>query len=537
MYSNWKKHFRHPDFRGGQEDAANKMAEALDNEQKFIIAELPTGVGKSDIAMSLGRCAPHSYIITSQNILIEQYKKDFGHLPLTEFYSVKGKRHYICHDGYENCDMGDQKDCCYWKQHKPENRVCHYKTERDTTVNAKVALLNTTYYALATKQEPWFERHIAIIDEAHNLAGEIMNLTEMKLSNKILERLRLAHTLPEFKVEDPKFKNSVSNKQFSSWVMMLKDELDRIVKMIHDKDEATDFWSTKDIELLIDLHSRIGWYNRSISEGVKWVIDNEITKRKGRVIVARPLDTAFFANNLIFSQADQFVLQSATIVDVKKYCAELGIELGKGQVKWIKKGSPFPVENRLVYKMNTADMGYKVIDNNLPKIVDMVDEILSKRPNEKGLIHTGSYKIQKYLQEHFEWNDRVLCPDPSEREDAIKEHISSKEPTVLISPSITEGFDGKGDLCRFQIICKIPYPSLGDRRTSILANRDWGWYHYQTLKTVIQAVGRGCRSPKDWCSTYILDAGFDTFIKRAKPNQGFLECLRSKEEGYKALEE
>lgn len=538
MYKNsWRKNFQFNSFRGGQEEALVSMADALDKGIRFVIAELPTGVGKSDIAMALARTSDSSFIVTSQNILINQYKNDFSKkLNEFEFYSVKGKRHYSCKGVGTDCEDGDKMGCASWKRHCEDVKSCTYKTARDKAASAKVALVNTTYFAVATTLDPWGARDIAIIDEAHNLANEVMNLVELKIDDYKLDRLKIAHRIPKFGIEDKSFKDSVSNKQFTSWLAMLKEELDRLVKMIDDEDPSVEYWDRDDIKGIQDLHRRIDLYNRSIAKDVEWIVDKKEGKKGFITVTARPLSTAFFAPKIMFNQAKQYVLQSATIVNPQRYCQELGIELGTGQAHWIRKDSPFDVKNRLVYEMNTAPMGYKVIDDNLEKIAKEVEMILSKRPNEKGLIHTGSYKIQKFLRDRFFGDRRLVFPAPGEREAAIDEHIESKEPTVLVSPSITEGFDGKYDICRFQIICKIPYPSLGDRRTKILATRDWSWYDYQTLKTLVQAVGRGCRAEDDFCSTYVLDSGFKYFIGKANPTKDFKSCIKPRSEGLKALD-
>lgn len=542
--SDWRDYFRFDTFRGGQEEALLSMEEALADDMKFIIAELPTGVGKSDIAMAVGRCVGHSYVTTSQNILVEQYKRDFGTLPEKEFYSVKGRRHYVCAQGYDNCETGDQMGCYKCKSHKPDNPLCNYKIERDIAAMADVALINTSYYALAVKNtDSWTPRDVVILDEAHNLAGEVMSLTEFRLDDGLLERLQLSSRVPDFKVEDTEWPNSVSNREFKGWVTILKSELDGYVEAINEEDGSTDFWTRKEKEKIVDLHTRVSRYTTSLEKGVEWIVDQHASKRrKGpekKVVIARPLHTAYFAPYLLFSEAQgsHFIMQSATIVDPKRYCEELGIPLGEGKVKFIRRGSPFPKENRPVYKMDTAQMSHKVLQKNLPKVAKEVERILEAKPNQKGLIHTGSYKIQKYLEEYFEGSDRMLFPSPQEREEMIDYHINTEDPTVLVSPSITEGFDGKGGICRFQIICKIPYPSLGDRRTKILANKDWGWYNYMTMKTIVQAVGRGCRSESDWCHTYILDAGFDKFINRCSSVPGdFLSILKDKKAGEESLD-
>jgi Rad3-related DNA helicase len=79
---------------------------------------------------------------------------------------------------------------------------------------------------------------------------------------------------------------------------------------------------------------------------------------------------------------------------------------------------------------------------------------------------------------------------------------------------MTEGVDLKGEASRFQIICKIPYPSLGDKIVRKRMNKWKWWYPLQTSKTVIQAIGRSVRSSEDYAVTYILDADWDRFYSR-----------------------
>jgi Rad3-related DNA helicase len=108
-----------------------------------------------------------------------------------------------------------------------------------------------------------------------------------------------------------------------------------------------------------------------------------------------------------------------------------------------------------------------------------------------------------------------LLTHNSENRDAIlAEHVKSSEPTVLVSPSMTEGVDLKGDLSRFQIVCKVPYPSLGDKLVRKRMNKWKWWYPLQTAKTIIQAIGRSVRSSEDYAITYILDSDWERFFSR-----------------------
>lgn len=525
----WKKHFRHDSFRPGQEEAIQRTAAELDAGRKFVVAELPTGIGKSDMAMALAQSS-RAFVVTSQNILIDQYVRDFGNLPESVFFRVKGKRHYPCKTGWDNCDTGGKSKCQYFtKREEGESWRCNYKLDRDKAAEAQIAMLNTTYYAVGTRSDVWAPRPLAVIDEAHNLAGEVMGLTEFVISEKNLHKLRISASIPDFPNEDPKFKNSVSTTHFIAYCDELVDELDYAIEH---KDVIG--LNEDEVDKTIDLKSRIERFLSSIHKGVEWVVDREEYSKRDTKIVARPLSSAPFAQELLFQQAEQFVLQSATIVDPVMYIKELGIEAGTGQALFIRKPSPFSVESRVVYAMNTAKMGYKEIDGNLPKVAEMIETILQSKRGRKGIIHTGSYKIQKYIKENIR-NPRLIFPETGDRHLAIEDHFSRKDDSVLVSPSMTEGIDGKGDLVRFQIVCKIPYPSLQDRRISILANRDWGWYNYQTLKTMIQSIGRGTRSLDDWCENYVLDAGFESFIKRSKPAGDFVKTIRSTADGLKTL--
>ncbi|MFA5733223.1 MAG: helicase C-terminal domain-containing protein, partial [Acidithiobacillus sp.] len=95
-------------------------------------------------------------------------------------------------------------------------------------------------------------------------------------------------------------------------------------------------------------------------------------------------------------------------------------------------------------------------------------------------------------------------------------HFKTKEPTVIVSPSMTEGLDLKGDLGRFAIIVKLPFLYLGDKQIARRREIDPDWYNYQTSLTLIQAMGRVMRSEDDFCSIYIMDSLFHWFYNTNK---------------------
>jgi Rad3-related DNA helicase len=84
---------------------------------------------------------------------------------------------------------------------------------------------------------------------------------------------------------------------------------------------------------------------------------------------------------------------------------------------------------------------------------------------------------------------------------------------VLISPSLYQGVDLKDDLSRFQVIVKVPYSDLSDRRTQVKMQRDRGWYDWQTALRLVQTYGRSVRGETDSAVTYVLDSNFPSFVR------------------------
>ena len=111
-------------------------------------------------------------------------------------------------------------------------------------------------------------------------------------------------------------------------------------------------------------------------------------------------------------------------------------------------------------------------------------------------------------------NKRLILATGETRESALQKHLNSSKPTVLLSPSMAEGVDLKGDLSRFQIICKVPYPWLGDPIVKKRMHKFPDWYALKTAMTVVQSVGRSVRNSEDTAITYILDSDWDRFYKR-----------------------
>jgi ATP-dependent DNA helicase DinG len=200
------------------------------------------------------------------------------------------------------------------------------------------------------------------------------------------------------------------------------------------------------------------------------------------------------------------------------FCRSIGLD--PDEVARIKLDSAFPKENRPVIMGLVGSMSRKNQERTLPPLLRVVDKILNKHAEEKGIIHCHSYELGRRISDYLKASanaSRVIFPRKAEdRDEAVRAHRASPLPTVLISPSVTEGFDFKGDEGRWQIIAKVPYPYLGDRQVAAKKDLDQGWYDLHTIMTVVQSAGRVCRSADDWGVTYVLDEDFKALYDKRK---------------------
>jgi ATP-dependent DNA helicase DinG len=211
-----------------------------------------------------------------------------------------------------------------------------------------------------------------------------------------------------------------------------------------------------------------------------------------------------------------FLILSATMLEKDAFCTSLG--LAPGEVKFIQIPSDFPLENRSIYPLNIAYLN----SNSLQqleiqiKITRAIDKLMTLHSNDKGIIHTTSYKQLDFIKQNISQENRcrLLETNPEiQRDEVMAGHVNSTKPTILISPSLYTGLDLKDDLSRFQIITKVPYPDLGGRRIDEKRNINGQWYIWQTALRLVQGYGRSIRSKEDYAITYVLDLGLK-FVKR-----------------------
>jgi len=532
------KHFPYPVPRPEQEQAIEAALKAfLKNDKKFFILEAGTGVGKSAIGLTLARIlneqlshseefARGSYFLTTQRVLQEQYENDFGH-PNGKMTSVYSSKNYQCEYHKKNdCRTSQQmlrtedKSSRFFKKCTAD---CLYKREKKLFLESPESVTNFPYFIMeSTYSGKITPRNFLVVDEAHNAESVLTNFVEISVSQYFCDKV-VKCNWPEkiTPVAFYKWLRDVYNPKLQKQILYFEQQLENLGLKSRVKDLAS---IALKYDMLKSHSNKLTLFLEDYSPD-NWVMEVGETEKRGYVRVTyRAIDVSKYAETYLFRMGRKVLLMSATILNAKGFTKSMGIS--EDDYDSISIASPFPVENRPIIHANIGSFSAKVIDFTLPRAKDAVKAILAEHEDVKGVIHCHTYKIANYLKKELR-SKRILTHNSDNRDEILHKHITSKEPTVLLTPSMTEGVDLKGDASRFQIIVKVPYPYLGDPIIRKRMNKNEKWYPMQTAMTIVQAYGRSVRSMDDNAVTYILDSDWKHFYSQNKDvfPAGFHECL------------
>jgi ATP-dependent DNA helicase DinG len=557
MTSTILTHFPFPTVREKQKKVLEMIDSAIRSGYKQIFLEAPTGFGKTPVAITLARHLGSSHICTATKDLQTQYRRDFPFI-----VDVKGRSNFPCivkedmgldeSCNYGPCIKDESYDCSYKTRlidykvdgqgtpheivkldpfverrylekmrSKPKLvdldwRPCHYYHQKWIGSHATHTVYNYRYflsdifYAGATQR-----RKLLVLDEAHQLENEVGEFRSFTVRKNMLPFLKMH--MPESNIDD-----------IETWLdfcLMLKERLFEFTEKAQGIIERSNQKVTlepyteknlidaleldKNLTVVIDdmKANKDNW----IVSGVQRDSTNQLVK-----VTLTPLEVSGYFDTIL-DKGSVSLFMSATILSKEHLCKTTGLNPEK--VKFIRvEDSDFPVKNRPIHMMNVAWLSAKTMNASMPKIAQAVDNIMSIHRNEKGIIHTTSYSQLQFIRDNVskENASRLIETASSlDRSQVLQKHYENKKHTVLISPSLHLGVDLKDDLSRFQVIVKIPYPDLTDKKIAAKKERDPRWYTWNTVLRLVQAYGRSVRSSDDYATTYVLDSSASYLLKNA----------------------
>lgn len=529
-------------YRPGQREIIESIVNCINTGLKFVIAELPTGSGKSPIAVTLANLAGSldngggAYYITTTKILQDQIESDFDDSVVT----LKGRSNYPCiaYDTFKdqiakrigltlcqqdaktnpNCNEGYCKKrlgsslcrtCVPSPNQQAENPLpqhllyshCPYYEKYYRAVNSNIASMNFDNFILHLNYGKNFtKRRILIIDESHNVEEKLLNFLETTISSQ-----HLSNRIPQ--IEDPM--------ELISWLRK-HGAIEILQEKLLTARESNDL---KEIQNYENLLMRYANFMREVYENPDdWILEYESADGED-VIHAKPIFIKSAARKLLFDHADIVVFLSATILNANIFANNLGIK--KEEFSAFRIGSNFPVKNRPIILDYAGKFtgGMAKQKEWIKPLTRKVEEIARRFPNERGIIHTHSFGIQKGILENVagDVRKRLLEQHGYKTKTEMLERHANTPGSIIIAPAMHEGIDLKDDLSRFQILCKVPYANyFENKQLAARMQLDKDYYEYITIMKIIQSVGRSVRSAEDWAYTFIIDQQFDNIYKNNK---------------------
>ena len=145
-----------------------------------------------------------------------------------------------------------------------------------------------------------------------------------------------------------------------------------------------------------------------------------------------------------------------------------------------------------------------------------IDQIISARLDRKGIIHTTSYERRNLVLTYSEHRAIMLANDSNNTRTTVERFRRAAPPSVLVSPSLTTGWDLPYEDCEYAIIGKIPFPDTRSPITKARTEEDEDYGPYTAMQIIVQASGRGMRSAEDQCEVFILDENWRWFWPKYK---------------------
>ena len=501
-------------------------------ENKFYLLNLPTGVGKSHMAMLLANFyitkingGSKCDIITSGKLLQDQYSNTYDSIN-----DLKGKENYSCQQYACSCAQGAE----FNRLNKTSCEACPHSGARDGFISGKVSLTNFYLYILYALYMPKMlelrSANVLIVDECHELDEIMSDFISIKITESVVKRLKFSNEDEIIK----KLKKVTSITSYIEFLTYLQGEVASTIadierslgsqrrnpKMDKRDNKLSKLFGSKNADTklmqvitdLLQYQSKIEIFLKEYKANPNnWVLEsnyNEKTKQKE--LSLEPIWAFDYLDKYVFSNYDMVFLMSGTILDKNLFCQLNGLDVTKAVYYSID--SPFPVQNRPIFYMPLGKMSYTKKEETFKQYVPYIQKILNKYPDKKGIVHTNSFELASWFSRDVK-DPRLVYHDSSNKDEVLQEHFGTKKPTVLVSPSMDTGVSFDDDKARFQVIAKIPYPSLGSQKNKLRQKNNPEWYSYRTISGFIQMCGRPIRSVDDYADTIIIDSNFGDLLR------------------------
>lgn len=496
-----------PPLRAKQADAIEQILDAYSRGVKLVVLDAPTGFGKTVTGETVRRMLQvpaTAYLCSTKSLQDQVAREGWGSV-------LKGRANYVP----QHPITGETCADCTWSKQTPKclfctrKRDCPYEVAKGAAIADPLAILNYAYFLTEANGPGRFSgRGLVIADEADLLEQELMGHVSFEIG-----RFRMA----SWKWSPPEKVTVESSWQqwFADYLPKIRGKVNELTTQLHGNGQQTLIDGpamptktltklTRELKYAAELESKM----RAVAAGLEdggWVFTG-----RNDGVEFKPIKVDGLGRDRLWRHGDRWLLMSGTVISAGELLDSLGWDQG---YEWVKVGSSFPVEHRRVHVIPTGNMGRKTIDEAKPALARSLARISARHPEDRMLLHAVSYDLSDYVRGVLLDVGRTVFSYRSAGErDAALADFRKHAGACLVAPSMDRGVDLPHEDCRVQVICKVPFPNLGDKQ---VAARLYGggragqmWYAVNTVRTIMQMCGRGVRSEDDWCTTYVLDDAF-----------------------------
>ncbi len=501
----------------------------IESGKKFIMIDAPTGVGKSYAAIMISEWYRNEFskkskvdIVTNTKLLQEQYIKDF---PFAA--NLKGKGNYWCRTHGMNCGEASVLN----QASKVSCNSCPYKIAQGKFLKSPLSITNfhliTAYSMYSPDMMVERKSRLLIIDEAHSFEETFCDFISSVYSERSIKALDIWRDWMEKDLENITSLSELSDYVSSVIIPLLGQRVEDLIdeaKQVKNKKKKLDLLRKAD-----HADKSMCKYDRFVKDKENyesnWIFEKDLDQFGKIRILAEPIWGNIYLNDLFWREYDHVIMMSGTILDRDLFSFIMGIE--DQEVSYLALPCPFKPEKRPVIYVKFGKMSYYNKKETFSRAVPIMEKILEKNYDVKGIIHTSNYEFSKWIESSIK-DSRLIFHDSSTREASLEKHLRSELSTVIVSPSMINGIDLKDDFSRFQVILKVPFPNLVSKKIKKRLETRSEWYNWKAMIDLLQAYGRSIRNDDDWAETYILDECFDQILQTGGVPTYFKEALKTK---------
>jgi Rad3-related DNA helicase len=464
-------------WRRCQEQSINRC---LNQEQRFQIHAQPTGSGKSASYIGTALLSQErTLILTSTKALQTQLSADFGSIGIAD---LRGRSNYRCRMSKTmTCEEGKHAGCSHSK-----TTACPHTCAREVAKASQIVVTNYACWMSNNLYGEGLGRFDALVlDEAHNAPDEVCSMIGVEITTEEAYGM-LNGAFPE-REEATVWRDWARNH-----LPKAEGEKEAIARIIAQTGD-TRVSIVKDLAKWGGLCRKLGLVAGMAGP---WVVE---ASRKGYRL--DPLWPSQYAEKILFAGIPKVYAYSATVTPKSLHIMGVRPE----ELEYFEYASSFPPKRSPVYRIPTTKVDRHMDASGKALWLSRIDQIVRGRQDRKGIIHCVSYARSDEIINGCETGDLMTRHSPEDTAQTIEWFRASKPPLVLVSPSVTTGYDFPGTDCQFQIIAKVPWP---DNRAKIMkarAKADPLYLTYLTVQNLIQSTGRGMRFHDDQCENFVVD--------------------------------